>query len=204
MLSLKRATERDSYCDSKAQPGDTLAVAPSTLAEDDLQWNEEANDTRRQLAATQPAQGRRCKSELMAELMSRPETYDRFGAAWRLAMRLLHSTDGVLVGTYQDIAALLGSTSRDSVKNWAKRLAKHGVLTMDQKGWQVTLRLLGDYMSIARAPLTLNRTVTFAAHEDPRLAGLKRIAAGAAALGGHINVTIEGCTFGDGDGNGLQ
>ena len=79
-------------------------------------------------------------------------------------------------------------------------MAKNGVVGMDQKGWQVTLRLTDGYMAIAKAPMTFERVVNVTPVEDPRMGALLRIAAGAGALGGRVNVTIEGCVIEDGNG----
>lgn len=137
----------------------------------------------------------RCKAELLAELMSNPKTYDMFGAAWKLALRLLHARDGMLSGTHDDIARLLGRVSKDSVRNWTKYLVNKGVITADQKGWHMTLKLVGPYMTAATAPEVIERTVIAATVEHPKLSAIRKIAEGADMLGGHIRLTIEDCTF---------
>ncbi len=137
----------------------------------------------------------------MADLMSNPETYDQFGAAWRLALRMLHTHDGMLTGTYDDIGRMLGKVSRDSVRNWTKHLVEQGVITADQKGWHVTLKLIGPYMTAATAPAVIERTVIVTPAENPRLDAIRKIAEGADMLGGHIRVTIEDCMFKESNGH---
>jgi hypothetical protein len=149
----------------------------------------------RGVAVAAAAGGDRCKAELLAELMSNPKTYDMFGAAWKLALRLLHARDGMLSGTHDDIARLLGRVSKDSVRNWIKYLVNKGIITADQKGWHMTLKLVGPYMTAATAPEVIERTVIAATVEHPKLSAIRKIAEGADMLGGHIRLTIENCTF---------
>jgi hypothetical protein len=140
------------------------------------------------------------KSMLMAELMTDPETYDRFDSAWRLAMRLLLSKDGKLCGDYGDIASQLGAVSKDSVRNWVKRLVEQKVIEVDQKGWQLTLTLLDKYMAIATAPDVIHDSIQVLPPEDRAVAALRKIADGAEELGGRIVLTIQDCTVGKRNG----
>jgi len=146
------------------------------------------------------AQGDRSRGELLSYLMSKPETYKQIGAAWRLAMRLLTSEDGTLVGSYRDMARLLGNVSGDSVKNWAKHLVEIGMTTSEQKGHQIALKLTEEYMRIATAPDKVETTVEVLPPEYAGLMALRKVVDGARELGGKVKLVLEDCELGKGDG----
>jgi len=139
------------------------------------------------------------KAELLAKLMREPETYDRIGAAWRLVVRLLTSKDGTLVGSYRDMAGMVGSISGDTVKNWVKHLVEKGVITSEQKGRQIALRLTEEYMRVAMAPERVETTVEVLPPEHARLGALKKLVDGAARLGGRVKLSLEDCELGKDD-----
>ncbi len=138
----------------------------------------------------------RSKSELMSDLMAKSETYKMIGAAWCLAMRLLHSSDGKLIGSYAELGRLLGNVSGDSVKNWAKHLDGIGMTTTEIKGRQVVVRLTDEYMRIATAPDKVETTVHVLPPEYEAIMALQKIVDGATELGGNVKVSLEGCQLG--------
>jgi len=154
-----------------------------------------------QLDGASLANGRgKSKSELMAELMAKPSTYDEFGSAWRLAMWLLHSADGTIVGSYGDFAGNLGHASPDSAKNWVKQLVDRGVVTSVKKGRQMTVKLKPAYMAIAQAPAIIVKTVEVFPAQHREILALQKIMEGTGDLGGHISIAIEDCRLGNADG----
>lgn len=138
------------------------------------------------------------KSQLLAELMGKPETYDQIDSAWRLVMWLMLVEDGVVVMSYDEIAERLGSISKSTVKKWADGLVEKRVMERQQKGTRVELKLTGDFMRIAKAPDSARVESTMPGAESPALLSLKKIAEGAEELGGHIVITVQECQLGNG------
>ena len=155
---------------------------------------------RRQAEVGPTIEGVQGKAELLADLMSNPETYDKFGPAWKLALRMLHTRAGVLVGTHDDIVRMLGHVSKDSLRNWIKHLSDQGIITAEQKGWQVALKLQGTYMKAATAPELIERSVMAIPVDDPKVEAMRKIVEGAEVLGGRVRLTLEDCIFGEGNG----
>lgn len=154
---------------------------------------------RRQAEVGPTVEGVQGKAELLAALMSNPETYDKFGPAWKLVLRMLHTRDGVLAGTHDDIARMLGKVSKDSVRNWIKHLDEQGIIAAEQNGWQVTLKLQGIFMNAATAPDLVEQGVTVVPADDPKVAAMKKIVEGAGMLGGRVRLTLEDCVFEEGN-----
>lgn len=156
-------------------------------------WDALPQDTQIQQDGSGRSSGQgQSKSELLAQLMGKPETYDQFESAWRLAMWLMIVENGVVVCSYEHVASRLGNNSRATVRKWADLLVQKGVITRKQKGNDVELRLLGDYMQVAEAPADINVPCQILPPVHPNMLALKKIFDGTDELGGQIAIRIDG------------
>jgi hypothetical protein len=147
-----------------------------------------------QISGSSAGNGAATKSGLLAELLSKPETYNRIDSGWRLVMWLMLTMNGAVVESYDLMAQQLGNISAASVKNWALHLEREGILEREQKGKRVSLKLVGDYMKIAAAADEIH-TGELMRPESHAMVSMNKIAEGAGELGGHITITISGVEF---------
>ncbi len=90
------------------------------------------------------------KAARLAEMMSKPETYEEIGSAWFLYLRLVLVEGGKMIGTYDDIGQGMGTVGK-TIRNWVKTLEKAGIAKSETKGHHVVIHLLGKHMEIAKA-----------------------------------------------------
>lgn len=133
------------------------------------------------------------KSALLADLLSKPDVYDRIDSGWRLVMWLMMVKSGVVIESYDVIAEQLGSISKSTVKRWADELVEGGIMERKQKGARVELKLIGDYMKVANAPDVTHATAPVSYTETADMTALQKIAEGTEELGGQMVITIQGC-----------
>ena len=136
------------------------------------------------------------KADLLADLMKRPETYDKFESAWRLVMWLMVAEKGIAINSYENIAVCLGTTNKSTVRKWADTLVNNGVIERNQKGNQVELRLLGEYMTCATAPSEIHVSSQILPPIPQGMLSLKKIFDGTEELGGNFSIRIDGIKMG--------
>lgn len=137
------------------------------------------------------ATDQKSKSELLVCLMSQTEIFDKVGAAWPLFMRLILTKDGRLMGTHDDIAKQCGNISKDTVRAWVKRLTNVHIVEANTEGWQVTVKLTGVYMDVARAPESIQVSSQVLPPERGDDVALRMIREGTRELGGTMTITIN-------------
>jgi len=156
----------------------------------DLFQNNDNHQNNAQVAQNIP------KADLLANLLKKPQTFDEFDSAWRLAMWLLMVQNGIVINSYENIATNLGNISKSSVRKWADTLVKHGVIERTQKGNQVELKLCGEYMTCATAPTEPHTASQILPPVPPSLLALQKIFDGTEELGGNFSIRIDGIKMG--------
>ena len=136
------------------------------------------------------------KAELLADLMRKPETYDKFDSAWRLVMWLMMVQEGIAINSYENIATNLGNISKSTVRKWADTLVNNGVIERTQKGNQVELKLLGEFMTCATAPSEIHASSQILPPVPKEMLSLKKIFDGTEELGGNFSIRIDGIKMG--------
>ncbi len=136
------------------------------------------------------------KAHLLKELLKDPNTYEQLDSAWRLAMWLMLVETGVVVSSYEQIARQLGSISKSTVRKWVDTLVGKGVMQRKQKGNEVELRLLGDYMQVASASSDIHVPCQVESPVPAGMLALTKIIEGTEELGGQIAIRIDGLRMG--------
>ncbi len=106
------------------------------------------------------------KADQLADLMRNPETLDHIGAAWFLYLRLILIEGGTITGTYDQIGRDMAISGK-TIRNWVSNLEKAGVVQSQSKGHRITIKLLGDHMTIANSPNSIIHVETKAPEVKP-------------------------------------